>query len=427
MGFPTSLDKSAPADTDNPSAGAAQIRNLKIFLEDLFGIQDAVNYSAAPFAIGQAGQLTIAQTRMLFQTGNATTPSFAFAGATSTGLAYDGATTAIAVLRNGVKVGHLGIPTRQDMGGTGQDSSAWTGVPYVTAGAWSSEGQVSPLRGGTGESISGTGYLHFLSGTASLVGSTFALGGHLFGLTLSNSTGDATNDIDIGVGECTSDDVTETERATLYVSTAFPPYTKQLDAVWAAGDNAGMRIATEPLADGTWHIYVFQRAGLSSDICASQSIAPTLPDGGQRKRRIGSLLREGGSIVAFSQDGDEFLRAGSLAVKETTSGTSAVTRVMEGVPDGIVVNALLRIGIYSSATADAVLVTALSQPDESPSVSTTPYVTAISGSVNTHDTKTIAVRTNTSRQVRTRQSTGGATETLIMVVYGWIDTRGRLA
>jgi len=32
MGFPTSLDKSSPADTDNPSAGAAQIRNLKILL-----------------------------------------------------------------------------------------------------------------------------------------------------------------------------------------------------------------------------------------------------------------------------------------------------------------------------------------------------------------------------------------------------------
>jgi hypothetical protein len=188
-----------------------------------------------------------------------------------------------------------------------------------------------------------------------------------------------------------------------------------------------MRIATEPLADGTWHIYVFRRAGLSSDICASQSTAPTLPDGGDQKRRIGSILREGGSIVAFSQNGDEFLRAGSLAVSATSAGTSAVTRVMAGVPDGIVVNALIRLGIFSSATADAVLVTALTQADEAPSTTTAPYLTAISGAVNTHDAKTISVRTNTSRQIRTRQSTGGATETLIIVVYGWSDSRGRLA
>jgi hypothetical protein len=166
MGFPQTIDKASPADTDNPSAGAAQIRNLKLFLEDLLGIQDAVSYSAAPFAIGTAGQVTVSQQRMLLQNGSATTPSFAFAGATSTGLAYDGATTAIAVLRNGVKVGHLGIPTRPDMGGTGQDSSAWTGVPYVTAGAWSSETRVAPARGGTGTDTSAlTGQPDLLAGT----------------------------------------------------------------------------------------------------------------------------------------------------------------------------------------------------------------------------------------------------------------------
>jgi hypothetical protein len=137
MGFPNSVSKADPADTDNPSAGAAQIRNLKIFLEDLLGIQDAVSYSAAPFAIGTAGQVTVSQPRMLFQNGNATIPSFGFAGATGTGLAYDGATTAIAILRNGSKVGHLGIPQQPDMGGTGQDSSAWTGVVRTDAGVWS--------------------------------------------------------------------------------------------------------------------------------------------------------------------------------------------------------------------------------------------------------------------------------------------------
>jgi hypothetical protein len=98
MGFPNSVSKADPADTDNPSAGAAQIRNLKIFLEDLLGIQDAVSYTAAPFAIGTAGQVTVAQPRMLLQNGNPTTPSFGFAGATSIGVQYDSVNTALGIV-----------------------------------------------------------------------------------------------------------------------------------------------------------------------------------------------------------------------------------------------------------------------------------------------------------------------------------------
>jgi hypothetical protein len=142
MSLPNRLEKTSPADSDNPSAGAAQIRNLKGFLEDLFGVLDTQTYTAKAMDVGLAGQITIAQERMLLQNGNATTPGFGFSGATGTGLAYDGSTTAIAVLRNGSKVGHLGIPTRQDMGGIGQDSSAWTGVVRVDAGVWSASDDV---------------------------------------------------------------------------------------------------------------------------------------------------------------------------------------------------------------------------------------------------------------------------------------------
>jgi hypothetical protein len=137
MALPARIEKTSPADSDNPSAGAAQIRNLKGFLEDLFGVLDTQTYTAKAMDIGVGGQITVGQQRLLFQNGNATTPSFGFAGATGTGLAYDGATTAIAILRNGSKVGHLGIPQQPDMGGTGLDSSAWTGVVRVDAGVWS--------------------------------------------------------------------------------------------------------------------------------------------------------------------------------------------------------------------------------------------------------------------------------------------------
>jgi hypothetical protein len=136
MSFPVRLEKNQPADSDNPSAGAAQIRNLKGFLEDLFGVLDTQTYTAKAMDIGVGGQITVGQQRLLFQDGSATVPSFGFSGATGTGLAYDGATTAIAVLRNGTKVGYLGIPAQPDLGGFGLDTSAKSGVPYVQAGTW---------------------------------------------------------------------------------------------------------------------------------------------------------------------------------------------------------------------------------------------------------------------------------------------------
>lgn len=137
MGFPVQFDKAAPADADNPSAGAAEIRSVKSFLEDLFGILDTQYYSAKAMDIGLAGQITVAQQRLLFQNGSPTIPAFAFAGATGSGLAYDGATTALAVLRDGTRVGYLGIPQPQSLGGFGVDVSAVTGSAEAVTGAWS--------------------------------------------------------------------------------------------------------------------------------------------------------------------------------------------------------------------------------------------------------------------------------------------------
>jgi hypothetical protein len=107
MALPGRIEKSTPGDSDNPSAGAAQIRNLKGFLEDLFGVLDTQTYTAKAMDVGLGGQVTVGQSRLLFQNGNATTPGFAFAGATGTGLAYDSTRTAIAVLQGGSVIAHL--------------------------------------------------------------------------------------------------------------------------------------------------------------------------------------------------------------------------------------------------------------------------------------------------------------------------------
>lgn len=59
MALPQQIDRAAPADADNPSAGAASIRQLKTFLEDVWGLSDASNYTVAPFVITTLGVVTV--------------------------------------------------------------------------------------------------------------------------------------------------------------------------------------------------------------------------------------------------------------------------------------------------------------------------------------------------------------------------------
>src|SRR3990167_2130586 len=89
MSLPAALDRASPADSDNPSAGAANIRAFKLFVQDIWGISDATNYTVAPFAITTAGVVTVAVAGLKFQDGTAASPSCVFSGATTTGFFRD--------------------------------------------------------------------------------------------------------------------------------------------------------------------------------------------------------------------------------------------------------------------------------------------------------------------------------------------------
>lgn len=81
------------------------------------------------------------------------------------------------------------------------------------------------------------------------------IGGHLHGLTMSNGT-DATNDIDIAIGEATSQDTSVTSsRCLMQLTTAL---TKQLDAAWAVGTNAG-GLDEGTIANVTYHVHLIER------------------------------------------------------------------------------------------------------------------------------------------------------------------------
>lgn len=246
-----------------------------------------------------------------------------------------------------------------------------------------------------------------------------APGGYRNGLILSNNAVDAVNDIDIATGEASSDDSSWANRLVMNAGAM----TKQLDAVWAAGSAAGGRISTEALADGTWYVYLFRRSTGADDYCFSQSLTPTLPDSGTKKRYIGSILREAGVIVPFTQTGKRFIRTTSIAdVAASNPGTAAVSRTLS-VPTGRVYGAILTIGIANNdASICYCRFTDLATVDASPASTNSDLdACAAAAGRSSESYGQMIVNTNTARQIRTRVSYSSVNVSVLIRTHGWED------
>lgn len=260
------------------------------------------------------------------------------------------------------------------------------------------------------------------TGTVQLagVGLLAGLRGHIAGLTLSNNGTDATNDIDIAVGAAVASD----QSALLVLSSAL---TKQLDAVWAAGTNAGMRASGAAIADTTYHIFLIRRPDTGVvDIAADTSstganIAANTNAAYTQKRRIGSIIRASAAIVAFSQNGDEFLRlALATSVNANNPGTSAVLGTM-AVPVGIKVDAIFSFHFLDDAT-NYLLITS---PDQTDVAADASHLSAVITAGSERVSGQQRVRTNTSAQVRYRVNVSDASVFVQFFTFGWVDRRGR--
>ena len=242
--------------------------------------------------------------------------------------------------------------------------------------------------------------------------------GYLSGLTLVNSGTDPTNDVDIAVGVA----VNSTAAALMRLTAAL---TKQLDAAWAVGTNAG-GLDTGSIANTTYHVHLIQRVdtGVVDVLFSTSATAPTMPTSYTLFRRIGSFIRAGGAITLFRQLGDEFLLNVPVTDVDTTNpGTAAVTAALASVPAGVQFRAILTLWM-SDATpvGSSVLVTALDQADTAPAVRLAHQST---GTGDQNPETTLVVRTDTSRQVRYRCSGSDASFRISFTTHGWYDTRGR--
>ena len=247
---------------------------------------------------------------------------------------------------------------------------------------------------------------------ASAVRNTLGIG-PAFGLTLSNNTSDATNDIDIAAGARW--DNGRTVRMVLAAGV-----TRQLDVAFGSGN--GGRFDTS-IADGTWHVFLISN-GTLVNVGFSQSLNPTgtanYPSGYTLYRRIGSILRESGAIVAFSQVRDEFLRLTTvLDVNVTNPGTAAVDRTLS-VPNGIKTHALFNALVAATGGASSAWFSAKDVTDAAPSNTAAPLSNA-GGTAATNVFAGYAVRTDTSRTIRSRFQFSDTNTSLRIATVGWID------
>lgn len=253
--------------------------------------------------------------------------------------------------------------------------------------------------------------------------------GYLYGLTLANNVSDATNDIDVAAGEARD----ESHAVTMVLGAAV---TKRLDAGWAAGSGQGGRYSGAAIANTTYHVWLVSKAGgLDVDIYLDPSAVPATVLGHLQGetggadylyvRRIGSVLRESGSVIAFLQTGDLFMR-GSPFSDFSPSGAVATALVAFSVPSGIVVRPVLaqRITINASS-ANAYL--EMTSAGLGAGASKTVTLQAIANSTTQIQRAVIDVfNTNTSRQaylgfvIASGSGVSAEAQTI-----GWIDTRGR--
>jgi hypothetical protein len=129
---------------------------------------------------------------------------------------------------------------------------------------------------------------------------------YIGGLRLSNDA-DADHDVNITAGEARDPTNLVDMRLTSEI-------TKQIDAAWAVGDDAGGIDAGAVAVDTLYAVWLIMRSdtGVVDALFSTSFTAPTMPTNYDYKRLIGAVKTEAGAadIIAFTQSGDYFRYTG---------------------------------------------------------------------------------------------------------------------
>lgn len=143
------------------------------------------------------------------------------------------------------------------------------------------------------------------------------------GLLLSNDT-ETDNDVNIMAGGARD----TTDSVNLILASEI---TKQIDASWAVGDDAGGLDGTEssggtPDADTMYYVWLIRRSdtGVVDALFSESATSPTLPTNYDSKRLIGVVRTDSsGDIIGFTQVGDYFRYTGDVILDVDDSSITA--------------------------------------------------------------------------------------------------------
>lgn len=231
--------------------------------------------------------------------------------------------------------------------------------------------------------------------------------GHIDGLALSHAA-DTEHDITIAVGECRD----STDAADMVLASAL---TKQGDAAWAVGTNAGAMDTGSIPASGTLHVWLIKRTdtGVVDALFSISATAPTMPANYDYKRLIGSYRTDAsnniinGDWVGTERNRTFMFDTPILDVSNATPGTNAVTAALS-TPGSIITKAFININSVSAY----VYASSLNNADMVASSTLAPGISQ--GVANTAGP--VGVFTNTSSQIRYRCNANDGT---YISTLGW--------
>lgn len=247
--------------------------------------------------------------------------------------------------------------------------------------------------------------------------------GTLYGCGISNAA-DTNNDITIAA--CKTRDETDTGNMVLAA-----PITKQMDAAWAVGTNAGC-LNTGAEASSTWYeVIEIKRVdtGVVDVMCSTTANRATLPTNYTLGRRIAWIRNDGSSaLLQFTQVEDFFTLTTQVNDVSASATATAAAVTLTAPPNSV---ALFRGSMVTSATNNDRTVLVFSEIAEgnvTPAVGTgIASLTAVAGGGNAAQTSAqFELRVDGSSQIEHDSVLTAGTATFDISTFGWIDTRLRL-